>query len=378
MLKNLLFPALFFLSFAHALSAAEFETVQFPNGYTTIIIRGEIMRGDDDKFYEIARTIRRASVVLESPGGNLQAGLAIAAEVAIRDYATLVLDGEGCFSACALIWVAANRRYMSPEALIGVHAAYYLVEFNDGEIEIGFPVTSGAGNADIGAFLNEVGLDREAIRYFTTAQPDEYLPITPDIARHLNIDVRIQDGFQITFETERPTPRSISARATRLALYGKTCQQPLNFDPVDIATQAQGILDAAILEFGEETFLRLNLQHIESYLRDVDQVGMFRWCLDSYGYLLEINERTGVSGPSFDCARAATDSERTICSTPLLWGYDRVVVDIYGYLRRNVGADQALILRSEQANWLSRRQRCGGNVECNLNHYLARLHELGA
>ena len=45
-------------------------------------------------------------------------------------------------------------------------------------------------------FLNEIGLSLKAIEYFTRARPEEpLLPITPDVAQRLDINIHIYDEF---------------------------------------------------------------------------------------------------------------------------------------------------------------------------------------
>jgi hypothetical protein len=348
--------------------AADFDVLPGGDDYKMIVLRGEIVEGDADRFYEIARGVPRATVVLESLGGAVNEGLSIAAEVRLRDYATLVLEGDGCFSMCAVIWVASNRRYMAPDAMIGAHAAFNADDRTE----------SGVANADIGAFLNEVGLSREAIRYFTLAKPDEFNLITPQLAQLLSIDVRVQDGFDVTFEDERPTPRGLSMLGTQIGTYEMTCQRILQFEPAGIGDRAQQIVNQGYAMIGQDPMIEFNLQSLDVHQRDIQENGPVRWCLGAYMDLLDFGEITGVRGPSFDCSRAQTGSEKTICSSPPLWGFDRAVANIYGMLRQELTGEQLRKLMSDQVNWLQRRQRCGSAIDCNMSLYVSRLQELGA
>lgn len=73
-------------------------------------------------------------------------------------------------------------------------------------------------------------------------------------------------------------------------------------------------------------------------------------------------------GPSFDCARAGTVSERTICASTFLPALDRRVAAAYAEARRELGGalgewlEEAL--RGDQIAWLRRRDRCGADVAC--------------
>lgn len=215
-----------FSCLAFGCAAAEFTIVPgHSDEQKGIFIKGVIEYGDDEEFFKLAEQAERASVILESPGGNVLAGLGIGAEIAIRGFTTLVVDGEGCFSICAVIWASGVRRYMTPNATIGVHAAYRIQNFTDGT---SLPVETGAANADIGAFLNELGLSREAIRYFTTASPNDFKFITPDVAQTLSIDVYIQDGFEITSAAYRPTPRKIARQTVDYLSMAVNCSNLLD------------------------------------------------------------------------------------------------------------------------------------------------------
>jgi hypothetical protein len=120
----------------NALKAADIEFVTgFEPNQKAILVRGPIEEGDDKRFFEIAEETPRAIVFLESPGGLVTTGISMAAEIGIRGYTTLIQDGSGCHSICAIIWVAGGRRYMSPDAYISVHAAYSSKNIANGSFE---------------------------------------------------------------------------------------------------------------------------------------------------------------------------------------------------------------------------------------------------
>jgi uncharacterized protein len=62
--------------------------------------------------------------------------------------------------------------------------------------------------------------------------------------------------------------------------------------------------------------------------------------------------------PSFDCAKAQSPLEKTICSTPSLCRADRQVADLYATLITTLrtAADEASALREQQRHWLRERQ----------------------
>ena len=233
--------SLFTVGQLRALGAAEIELAPgLRDGHKAIIIRGPIEEGDDDRFFVLAEQARRATVFLESPGGLVTTGLSIGAEIAIRGYTTLVLDGAGCHSICAIMWVAGKRRYMSSAAKVSVHAAYRMRNEATGAPGAS---ESGVANAQIGAFLNEIGLSYEAIRYFTFAGPsDDLLEITPDIAQALSIDVAIQYADRVTPISARPTPRRITRQVAQYAALVTHCASLLGVDEGLLKEQSRLVL----------------------------------------------------------------------------------------------------------------------------------------
>jgi hypothetical protein len=167
-------------------TAAEF-TVSTPDAQriVTINISGVIQRGDDLRFRtSLARVLPLLGIViLESPGGDLQAGLNIGREISARAYATLVKSGAVCASACALAWLAGDWRYMAPGARIGFHAAY--AKEGNALIE------KGAANALIGAYLNTLKLPDDAIKYITKAAPTDVEWLSVNAAMHAGINLMV-------------------------------------------------------------------------------------------------------------------------------------------------------------------------------------------
>jgi hypothetical protein len=86
-----------------------------------------------------------------------------------------------CASACALMWLAGNPRYIGKGAHIGFHAVY---------IERGGKLMeSGMGNALVGAYLNQLGLSHRAIAFVTSAPPEGVEWLDASKARSVGVDV---------------------------------------------------------------------------------------------------------------------------------------------------------------------------------------------
>jgi len=356
--------------------AAQIEMVDgVVPGQKMILIRGEIVAGDDTRFYELAQQADRAGVFLESPGGSVEVGLSIGSEIALRGFTTLVLDGPGCHSICAVIWVSGARRYMSPDASISVHAAYELVNREDGTTDA---PASGVGNATIGAYLNELGLGRRAIEYFTTARPDEpLLPITPQIAQLLDIEVYLQDGMDVSPPSDRPSPQQITRQTTDyLGLAGR-CSEILGVEASVWEAKGREILGAGHQAFGGEVFAPLIAEYTEVTKRQIADLGTVRWCLSAEARLRADGLVTSISGPSFDCGLAETATEQAICASADLWAADRAMANVYFHYRASAKDQQAVDFLNSQRDWLKRRNQCGSDAACLIERYSSRLFDFG-
>jgi hypothetical protein len=90
-----------------------------------ILLRGPIISGDFDRFMEFLKTMPpadRIAFALDSPGGNVLEAEKLARVIKRLDAAAFVGEESECSSACFLLFAAASRRIVSPEALIGVHS----------------------------------------------------------------------------------------------------------------------------------------------------------------------------------------------------------------------------------------------------------------
>jgi hypothetical protein len=154
-----------------------------PKDTPMIAVTGPLLDGDDRKFTSLALGLERATVVFNSPGGSLLVGINIGKAIRLKEFFTVVGDGQECASSCGLAWLGGVRRFAFPTARIGFHAAY---------VERGGQATeSGAGNAVVGAYLNQLGLPQSAVIYLTLAAPNEmqWLPLRE--AKSLGIDLEI-------------------------------------------------------------------------------------------------------------------------------------------------------------------------------------------
>lgn len=151
--------------FVSCLNAANITVEKFKNTDVYLFkILGQIVEEDGKRFKDATQNVRRAVVILDSPGGSVLGGLEIGRSIRYNNYATAVPNKTLCASSCALIWLAGNKRFAEDDSFIGFHAAYV---YKNGK-----PVESGSGNALVGAYLNQIGLSDKAIVFVTNAPPE--------------------------------------------------------------------------------------------------------------------------------------------------------------------------------------------------------------
>jgi hypothetical protein len=190
------------------------ETPQSP---AIIVINGPLLPNEGEQFKSLIAFISKAVVVFQSDGGNLQAGIEIGRAIRLKGFATFVPDGIRCASACATAWLGGLPRFVGPRAYIGFHAAYSGLTGAE----------SGAGNALLGAYLNQIGLPEVAIYYITQSAPQSMTWLTLNDAARYGIDVKPLDmSSQQPVRQAPPALLSQQPQATRspvtATLEGKT------------------------------------------------------------------------------------------------------------------------------------------------------------
>lgn len=168
-------------------SAADISKVQGKSGENDfILIKGEIIKGDDKVFKKIAFSTDSAIVVLDSPGGLVLPALEIGKAIRLKGYATAVSDNR-CMSACAILWLAGEPRLLSKTARVGFHAVF--VEDDEGK-----KLPTAVGNALLGAYINNLGLNADIVAFVTTAGPDSIRWLNKANADSIGLSVSILDN----------------------------------------------------------------------------------------------------------------------------------------------------------------------------------------
>jgi hypothetical protein len=164
-----------FLAFASVSNAT--VTVSNPDtlGRLYLDISGTIQEDDFGIFksqVEAHPDPKRTIIRLQSGGGAAYASLNIGYLIHQKGLSTYVPKGASCASGCALIWLAGSPRVAGDNSVIGFHYA-----FN------GYGQPGGQVNAQIGAYLKDLGLGNDAIAWITEKGSEGLNYLTPEIAQ---------------------------------------------------------------------------------------------------------------------------------------------------------------------------------------------------
>ncbi|MDR3154532.1 MAG: lysozyme inhibitor LprI family protein [Deltaproteobacteria bacterium] len=88
-----------------------------------------------------------------------------------------------------------------------------------------------------------------------------------------------------------------------------------------------------------------------------------------------------AQGPSFDCNKASSAVELTICNDAELSMLDSRMSSLYNRARRSPYIDGQSLLASQRRWWRERESICGRSrraVECLIQKYYERIDELSA
>lgn len=89
-----------------------------------VLVEGPLLSSDGTEFRSRVGSLTKAIVTFNSDGGSLLAGIQIGKTIRLKSFATVVLDGQRCASACAFAWLGGSPRFMGSDSFIGFHAAY--------------------------------------------------------------------------------------------------------------------------------------------------------------------------------------------------------------------------------------------------------------
>lgn len=345
--------------------AAEIDVMDVGTGTTAVFLRGEIVEGDADRFYSAVSDAGHAMVTLDSPGGLVAEALSIGALIAERQFATYVPPDVECASACALIWLAGERRRMSDRSLVGFHAAYRL---RDGQA-----TESGMANAEIGAYLTHLGLPVEAVRYITVSAPDEMMYLTTADAVRFGFDVYVDERAP-QFQPSGPT---LVWQSATLVMAANNCGDFYGTAEANLMSAGRDRLSLAHELYGAEASADRLSMTIDAVKNSWETTrSAIRWCSETAQRLFAQSVPVFPDGPSYSCEAAATATERAICSNSNLALSDRIVAAMYRYYRGVPDEEVVTYVKSSQREWVSARNQCGGDTSCLFEAYGDRVHQL--
>ena len=122
----------------------------------TAVLHGTITPAVVAEFAQQTRDHAVRGLVLDSPGGNVEAAMLLGDMVHARGVATRVSAGDMCASACAYVFLSGNERSVGAAAKVGMHAPYVV----DG---LGHTSTSPTAAAEVVDWAQKMGVPHDAV-----------------------------------------------------------------------------------------------------------------------------------------------------------------------------------------------------------------------
>ena len=121
-----------YIASALNLQAAEFFVLP---GTNTLLMMGETEAADVRTLINHIRIDEIDSLILKGPGGDLDAGYALAGVVLEKGLNVMVPKGTKCASACSLIFSAGKKRSLENGAMLGFHLPFVQLDTRDAETD---------------------------------------------------------------------------------------------------------------------------------------------------------------------------------------------------------------------------------------------------
>jgi ATP-dependent protease ClpP protease subunit len=182
-------------------------------GKVVLFLDGKIETGDATTFKNLIRGANAANrlvsgIRLNSPGGSLAEGVALADIIRYGKIATVVPAGAQCASACFLVFAAGPEKYASYTANVGVHGAS-----NQSGVE------EGDATVSMGRAAKELGVPDNIIGKMVITPPDQIVWLGPNDLRSMG-----------TVLTGKPSQVPLAEQTSP--------QTPLDLDPSNQASAA--------------------------------------------------------------------------------------------------------------------------------------------
>lgn len=183
-----IYSLLFILAFALALDVANAAVIA-PRAKTMdgieLHLEGEILMGDAERLeanFEQAKAagLKVTAINLNSPGGLVVSGAAMARSIRARELRTVVGKNATCASACFMLFAAGRERIASEDARIGVHSAV--------TPKLGETDSAKSSTIDSARFLAELGVPSIVLGKMVTSKPSEMAWLTKDDLRLMKVN----------------------------------------------------------------------------------------------------------------------------------------------------------------------------------------------
>ena len=158
-----------------------------------LFLKGKIEKGMYKDFRQAITDNNIHTLVLESPGGSVFEGVAIAETVFDRKIKTYIRTNQFCASACSFIFLSGKQRYSLGK--LGVHQIAYGEEFSKSKEEVGkIAEAVQTANSAIVQVLEENNTPGFVYKYMFRKTADEMYYFNDDELNQLgNSDVSPQD-----------------------------------------------------------------------------------------------------------------------------------------------------------------------------------------
>jgi hypothetical protein len=155
-------------------------------------VSGDIEEGDAARAMQAIQAAGASGVILETPGGRVWESKKLARWIRSNGLDTAVI-GE-CASACVVAWAGGVRRYIAPDARLGLHrSATNVGSYEDGQEDV----------ADHAAFLREMGVE----------QAEKVAVRAASVASNRMSWVDADEALQLGLATKIGLPPALPARA---------------------------------------------------------------------------------------------------------------------------------------------------------------------
>ncbi|MCB9992376.1 MAG: hypothetical protein H6873_01830 [Hyphomicrobiaceae bacterium] len=161
------------------LLAAPMAFELLPDG--VLLLQGTIQPDSGDQLLaelgQHAEYIKR--IELDSPGGVVEAALMMGRLIREGEFPTSVGAGHFCASSCPLVLAGGAVRTLDPKSVIGVHQIYAVID-EDVRSPAEAMSDAQATTAEIGRYLDDMGIDPKLWFHALETPPSELYYLTPE------------------------------------------------------------------------------------------------------------------------------------------------------------------------------------------------------